>query len=648
MTKTMPIIDSEERLTESVEQIRDALSARSTWADKLVFHYRLRHGGLKRPKKPWPGAADMNWPLSDTLIEKIKPYYIQQTFANELVANFFSLRSSDDTTFNLAAAQWFDYRLRQHTNFETEVVSVADYMLMHGKGIMKVRWDEKTKTKRARVTFDAVDPAFFVVPPNTTALADADWCVQIHQFTEAAYRRQQNFDQSVLPQIVEKNTADLEDAKRGDKQEKYYREGITHGSCEDGVVVVWEVFERQDDDSLETYMFSPSLPTSYVVPPRPLPYDHGQLPYVEFNSEIKDKGYYAPRGIPERVQSIQMSLSKLWNEKLDATTVFNRPFFTSDNPLVNAGSITLRPGEIIPIPVKKVDLGTPPINWDVEINSQRLIAEQMIGVPDAGLGGQFSSSERRTAAEVNLIGSIVSQVVDLRSRVFRHALGTVFRQTWALYMQHAKKDVDFFYRNELTQAPPAALHADYEIEPLASADNLNKQFVYQKKVERFQMLAGNEFVNQSHLVRDLIAAGDPQDVKSLHMDGDSQSTDAMEDQAGEISRMLIGFPSQVKPVDRDDVHLTVLNGFVERRVQTKEVISPELARLLMNHANMHFRQFQQKDPASAAQLEPDLQKLAAYLGRIVGVAEAAQQAAQQAAGPPQSQSQSQPQPQPQI
>jgi len=196
-------------------------------------------------------------------------------------------------------------------------------------------------------------------------------------------------------------------------------------------------------------------------------------------------------------------------------------------------------------------------------------------------------------------------------------------------MAEQKDDLDYFFRNELLQIPPAALGEDYRIEPLASADNLNKQFVFRKKVERFQLLQGNPHVNQSNLTRDLISAGDPQDVKTLHMDDSTQSKDSAEDQAGEINRMLIGFPSQVKPVDDDAVHLEILKGFVERRLQAGEEINPELATLMANHAGLHFTQLQQKNPQKAAELEGQMQQLTQFLGSIVGEAQAAQQ--QQAA-----------------
>lgn len=617
-TEPKPVtIDAIPELEEMSEDAIDALSARLLWDDKQETHYKLRHGGLKRTAKPWPGAADMNWPMADMMIEKIKPYYIQQAFANELVANFFSLRASD-VEFNVAAAQWFDFRLRQRTNFETDLISVCDYMLVNGKGIMKVYWDVDMKT----VVYEAVDPVYFIVPEDTVSLKDADWCIQVHHLSEAAYRRNALYNQEILELITTSNSTEQHPNTTAKETEKNFREGLTCGLTA-SQIVLWEVYKREDDGSITCFVMSPVFLEEYVREPHRLPYDHKQFPYVEFNSEIKDKGFYSSRGIPERVAALQMSMSKLWNEKLDSLTVWNRPIFTADNPLVNGGNIRIVPGEVIPFPIKKVPMDAPPINWDVEINQHRMTAEQMIGIPDAGLSNQFSSNERRTASEVNLLGSVMSQVVDLRSRVFRNALADVFTQSWSLLVQYAKNDLNYFYQNELMKMPPDAMHPDYRIEPLASADNFNKQFVYQKKVTRFQLLQGNPFVNQSNLVRDLIAADDPQDVKTLHMDPAHQSSDHAEDQAGEISRMLIGFPSQVKPVDDDAVHLGIIRGFVERRISQNEEINAELARLLMNHANMHYRQLLQKDKNKAAEIEPQMQQMAQYLGSIVGEAEAA-------------------------
>ena len=143
-----------------------------------------------RGKKPFPSAADLNWPLTDMLIEKLKPYYIQQVFANEQLANFYAL-SRNLQPFNGLAAAWFDYRFRHRTNFEFEIISVVDYMLMTGKGICKLVWCEDEKI----IKLHSVDPVQVIVPTHTDDLASADWVVQVHRVSKAAYLRNPNWKQ---------------------------------------------------------------------------------------------------------------------------------------------------------------------------------------------------------------------------------------------------------------------------------------------------------------------------------------------------------------------------------------------------------------------------------------------------------------------
>ena len=76
-------------LSEMDTLVRDSLQARLTWEDDQIRGYRLRHEGLGRAKKPWAGAADLNWPLSDMMIEKIKPYYIQQVLLTSYLPTSF-------------------------------------------------------------------------------------------------------------------------------------------------------------------------------------------------------------------------------------------------------------------------------------------------------------------------------------------------------------------------------------------------------------------------------------------------------------------------------------------------------------------------------------------------------------------------------
>ncbi len=69
------------------EVLRD-LADRAVWDTRQRMFYEMRHHGLRRKNKPWPGASDVHFPLVDTTISELKPAYFQQLFATDLIAQF--------------------------------------------------------------------------------------------------------------------------------------------------------------------------------------------------------------------------------------------------------------------------------------------------------------------------------------------------------------------------------------------------------------------------------------------------------------------------------------------------------------------------------------------------------------------------------
>jgi len=49
----------------------------------------MRHEGLRRISPPYPGAADLHFPLIDALVERLKPFYYKQLFASDQFAPLF-------------------------------------------------------------------------------------------------------------------------------------------------------------------------------------------------------------------------------------------------------------------------------------------------------------------------------------------------------------------------------------------------------------------------------------------------------------------------------------------------------------------------------------------------------------------------------
>ena len=67
------------------------LQYRSSWDERMRTFYEMRHHGLRRKNKPWPGASDVHVPVGDMAIEKLKPYYFQQVFATDVLAQFLTV-----------------------------------------------------------------------------------------------------------------------------------------------------------------------------------------------------------------------------------------------------------------------------------------------------------------------------------------------------------------------------------------------------------------------------------------------------------------------------------------------------------------------------------------------------------------------------
>ena len=106
---------------ELYEQIVEDLEDRQPWERRQILWSRMRNQGVKRTRKPWPGAADMHVPIGDTIINKLKAYYVQWIFGPELLASFYALEDQGDS-YTDSVAQWFDYQVRENTNFQTMAI----------------------------------------------------------------------------------------------------------------------------------------------------------------------------------------------------------------------------------------------------------------------------------------------------------------------------------------------------------------------------------------------------------------------------------------------------------------------------------------------------------------------------------------------
>ncbi|MEN9631949.1 MAG: hypothetical protein RL077_353 [Verrucomicrobiota bacterium] len=592
-------------------EILDAIRDRKGWEDKQTLFYQMRHDGVRRKKKPWPGAADMHFPLADTLIEKIKPYYMQQVFAGETVAGFYAMKS-ENARFQTAAAQWFDYQIKQNSNFE-EFLSVAiDGMCQGGRNPVRVRWDFAAEQLR----FDAPAPDRVIVPAWTKNIAEADWVTLVQSWSVAAYKRAGVFDceADLIKRISGSGRSDSGE-NQNEEDIRLKREGLTIARS-DKEIVLWTVHTRTDAGWLVS-TYSPTSPKDKVRADFMLPYNQGEFakgapPFAQLSFELKEDGYYSARGVCERVAAFESSLNKDWNTLKDYQTLTTQPLFYSEGAQPNVGNLQFVPGQVFNKKIEAVQFPRSPVDIMQSMDATRATAEQLVALPDFGMGANRSTGGAKTATEVQALTAVMGNNVELRARVFRRELGLILNLAWSLLIQYAKDKRDFFYQDQLGELPEEAAGDLYRIEPNGSGDNFNREFQVQKAYGRFQTFNGNPFINQQELTKVTLETDDPRLVRRLFQTPQIAAATQTEDQAQELSIMLMGFPAMVQPSDDHAAHLECGMQYIQAQIAKQVRFDPEAAALIAKHLLEHLQALREQDKPAAApykQAESFLQQM---------------------------------------
>lgn len=546
----------EDKMDTALDPVFQDISHRAEYERRQRVYYEMRHNGLRRKVKPFAGAADLHFPLADMIVEKLKPFYYDQLFAGEQLAEFTSLIQQANQ-WTSQTSGWYDWQVKQRSNLMLELLVAIDHMLMAGNGLLKMRWDNE----KARVVYDALDPLTVIVPRSTQLLRDTHRVTLIHSMSVEDYRQAKQYNQD--PGFIKRISGVQDFPGQAKFDSKYWREGLTTGATEDDVLL-WEIWERDDQNRWSFTTYSPAIPTEPARDKTALAYQHGNLPIYQLPREIKDKGYYSSRGEVEKVAPFEAYLCKLWNEKSDSMTFYNNPIFSvldsKDAGLLQ--NTRLSPGKVAQAPIQRVEFGQPPISFDQEMMQTRAIAEQLAAVPDVGLAsasGQMGS-EKKTAREVQQISQITGLSVTARARVFRLFLAPMLQDHYRLLLQYARNDLTYYYAQKLGAVPEQALHENYLIEVDSNPDSWNKGLQLQKAQNRLQTYRDDPYIDQVELRKSSLEVDDPRLVDRLVIDPQQKQVDEQEQAAAKIPVLMEGFPLSVKPTDNHAVHCEIVFG----------------------------------------------------------------------------------------
>lgn len=543
---TADFTDEKPQMTQTIEQrladsTRQYLSERQKWEERQEIFYKMRNHGLRRKRMPFNSAADLHYPLIDTIIEKLTPFYLQQFSGAALLADFIATDPEGNQDPQLAddAARYFDYELKQHSNFEDEQEPLIDSMLLGGRSILKIKWSDEENT----IKYETIDPLFFVVPPMTKELQGAEFVTEIVQYSPEQYKEISVFNQD--PEFVSllKTIGDENGDGEETNDKKYTREGITQPK--DNTIVLWTTYRKEwiEEKSLTTvqdpltgefyevesvekkrvvrvYTYAPHMPDHPVRAPFTLPYKHNEYPFVDFPAEAKEKRWYSPRGIAEKIAPFEVYLCKTWNEKADAMTFYNNPIYSTNGATIpNASNLKMSPGSIFQTALTRVDAGNPPISFDQEMINTRAAAESLVQVPDFGMGKQTDLSERRTATEIQAISNLSSASQDARAQLFRKRLKSVYRQSWAILRDFKRNETLSYIDNKKVMAVSNDIMAqEFDVAPAGAPNAWNKQYHTQVALQMLQLFRNDPQINQTELKKLVIENIIPDHLETLIVD----------------------------------------------------------------------------------------------------------------------------------
>jgi hypothetical protein len=614
------------------DQINQALDDRKDWATRQERNYKMRNGGIRRMVKPFPLAADGHYPLGDTLTEKLKPLYVQQLYGSETVCSFVCLKPQDDE-LTQSVGHWFDYILKQKSNFERSMFVAIDQMIEQGFTPIKVYWNAGTK----RLCWEQIDPLHLIVPnacQEYNQNGGTDWMVHVLHMSVAEYEANGKFEQGEEFVKRIKGKGNKSDSDANSKQQTVdYKEGI-NCSDDDNEIVLWEVYNRdRKSGKITVETISPLLSCdegeNVVRQSFTLPYNQGcfasgeHFPFFQLRYEIKGKGHYSGRGVMEIAAPFEMSLTASWNSIHDHMAFSSKPLFENSgaSPLPNAGNWKSKPGAIMPPGLKLAQMPEPPTSLRQDMDLTRALAEDRVQIPNFSasehLTGQVPSSQ--TATGQKLIAAQSSQGNDLRARVFKLDLAEGLQLGWSLLLQYGNVDESLTYlvNGKPETLNPASLHKDYEIVPNGSADSWNKGAVVQKRLAYYQTFLENPYVDQAESTKWLMEGDDPKMVKRLFKDPQIQAAEQSEDQAIENLILDDEFspPPKVERSDDHKTHLMILDQSSQAKIQAG-LMTPVMAGRRLQHGIEHMAGLKENKDPLLKQVEATLKPTAELLAFI--------------------------------
>lgn len=591
-----------------IEKGAGVLSARSAWDSKQALFTQMRHEGIRRRNKPFETAADYHLAILDLTIRKHRAFWFGQVFNNDRLAVFLALRQQAEY-LSKQAGEWFDWLVRSESNCLDQFQLAQEAMLLRGRGVLKA-WLDATNDNK--LTFAGIDPQFVLMADGADDFADADWFIEVKQLSRGRYERDPRYDHT--PGTWETISGQGTDNQTAAQYwtDKEQREGITN-TTNTNTAVVWECWEQHAAGKWTVHTVSPRRTDRPLRQNFECPYKTAtgasSLPYHSLVMELKEPGWYAPRGLADLVAPSETLGCTIVNRWLDALSFSTNPIFTSDGPIPNLANIKFRAGEVLPGGIKRVDMGGASMELPALLNFVQGAAEQSAMMPDFGVGDRESQQDKRTATEVNRIAGVMDVATSFNGEMIRRRMQRVYQHVWAMLLQFKPKSLAYLAGDSLNELPEAALHDQYSLRVGGRSDQWNQAQAFQRAAARYQMLGADPNANHEELVSDLLTADDPSAAKRILVRTNVRAANESEDEAQELTILADGYPAAVGPNEDHAARIHIDLAWLQKEQAAGLPHGPDAYQRVKEHLAVHYGYLKKADPQQAGQVAQSVQQM---------------------------------------
>ncbi len=581
------------------------LVERYRWEERQRRYFQMRHDGLPRLNRTGSWQSDSHSKTIDRAIRKNKPFWLGQLTAGERLCNFVSMQQGQVQAMADAAADYYDFQTYQKSRLIDEIDTCVDHMLLKGKGIIKSTVDPLDEY---RIVDTAIDPMFLIIPDSADDFEDADEWIEIRQMTVAEYQRlDSRWD----------TTEETVKAIRGRKdwqnigiynQEVQLREGITHTANANYILIFEHWIKTRGGHTI--YYYSPNEPDIQLRKPHGNPYKwqgKESIPYTSFQMEIKDKGWYSPRGLGELLDVQEQKETFVENQWADAMVLANNPPLTGDKELPNTANLRWERNQYIPFNVKPIVTTPPPIPYEGMLQYEKARSEEISMAPDSSSVSPESKTGGKaiTATEAKNIAALTQVGSNYNADIFRRRLTRLHQHRWGLMVQFKQKEFVYYSVGSLNTLPEQALHDQYLISPDGSADGWNRGARIQREIGLMQTFAPLPNADKDYWVKRAMAAVDGKAAQQGFVPTGLATQNEYEAQAMEILLLTAQPPFPVQPEPQQDqaTRIKCIIDWFEAAHKTGKPVNPQAKRLIQQNLAQRLQILQQQNPAAAKQIK---------------------------------------------